>query len=170
MIRGVRKFAIVAVGCLALWGCGFQPLHGTTESGRQVSEQLAQIAIPVIPNREGQLLRNYLVDRLTPLGEPRVSAYSLEVILGEPRQVLALRRDDIISRYSYNANVSFNLRDRSGRIAFSGSSGFSTDYEVTNSEFATLNSRENARQRVLELIADDIRNRLAVYLSSPQAR
>jgi hypothetical protein len=46
----------------------------------------------------------------------------------------------------------------------SGNSSFATDYEIATSEFATRTSLENARDRVMELVADDIRNQLALGL------
>lgn len=46
----------------------------------------------------------------------------------------------------------------------SGTSSFTTDYEITNSEYATLASIQSARERVLELVSDDIRSQLAVFL------
>jgi LPS-assembly lipoprotein len=168
LTRRATLLLACAASLTALVGCGFRPLYGQMPGSLRVTEELARVRVPPIPDRPGQILRNNLLDRLTPRGEPREAAYVLEVRLAEPRQTLALRRDDVISRFAYSANAGFNLRDASGRIVFSGSSGFSTDYEVTNSEFATLSSRENARVRVLELIADDIRSQLAEYMISPR--
>ena len=56
----------------------------------------------------------------------------------------------------------FDLRDAQGQRVFSGSSSFTTDYEIATSEFATRTSLENARDRVMELVANDIRNQLAL--------
>lgn len=166
--RRVLLSLLPALAIAPLSGCGFRPMYGQSPGAARVTDELARVRIPPIADRQGQILRNNLLDRLTPLGEPREAAYVLEVRLAEPRQPLALRRDDVISRFGYSANASFNLRDLGGRIVFSGSSGFSTDYEVTSSEFATLSSRENARVRVLELIADDIRSQLADYMTAPR--
>ncbi|MFM7347126.1 MAG: LPS assembly lipoprotein LptE [Tagaea sp.] len=150
--------------CLSLGACGFEPLHRTTQSGSAV-DALATIRVDPIADRSGQVLRSYLLDRLTPRGTPAGTEHVLRVRLQEPRQTLALRRDDVISRVGYSATASFDLLDASGRRVFSGGSSFSTDYEVTNSEFATLVSAQNARDRVLELVSDDIRNQLAAFLS-----
>jgi LPS-assembly lipoprotein len=148
--------------CLALAACGFEPMHRTTERGA-AADSFAVIRIDPIADRSGQVLRNHLLDRLTPFGAPARPDYVLRVRLQEPRQTLALRRDDVISRVGYSATAIFELADATGRRVFDGTSSYSTDYEVTNSEFATLISAQNARDRVLELVGDDIRNQLAAF-------
>ena len=40
---------------------------------------------------------------------------------------------------------------------------FDSDYEITNSEFATLANRQNARDRLLQRTSDEIRLQLAIY-------
>jgi LPS-assembly lipoprotein len=148
----------------ALAACGFEPLHRTTARGSAV-EALAAVRIDPIADRSGQVLRNYLLDRLSPRGSPARAEYVLSVQLQEPRQTLALRRDDVISRVGYSANATFQLSDAAGRRVLAGGSSFSTDYEVTNSEYATLVSAQNARDRVLELVSEDIRGQLAAFLT-----
>lgn len=159
-----RRAFISLVSAAALAGCGFEPLHRTTERGSAV-DALAAIRVEPIADRSGQVLRNYLLDRLSPRGTPARAEYVLRVRLQEPRQTLALRRDDVISRVGYSATASFELTEASGRRVFTGVSSFSTDYEVTNSEFATLASAQNARDRVLELVGDDIRNQIAMHFT-----
>ena len=150
----------------ALSACGFEPLHRDMGRGSPV-EALATIRIEPVADRSGQILRNYLLDRISPRGTPARPEYVLRIRLEEPRQTLALRRDDVISRVSYSVTATFDLLDMSGRRVFGGSSSYSTDYEVTNSEFATTISAQNARDRVLELVGDDIRNQLAIRLRRP---
>ncbi len=150
-----------------LAGCGFQPLLGR-QPGSSVPDELAAIRIAPIPDRSGQILRNALLDSLTPRGAAAVAQqYTLTIRLQEPRQTIALRRDDVISRSSYAAVASFDLIDRQGRRIASGASTFTTDYEITVSEYATRTSLDDARSRVLALIADDIRNQLAQALARP---
>jgi LPS-assembly lipoprotein len=162
MGRLVRRSFLFALCTVALAGCGFQPLLGRAGDSSDAIEQLSAIRIEPIPDRSGQVLRNALLDRLTPQGQTQVSRYVLRIRLQEPRQTILLRRDDIISRSSYSAQASYELRDAQGQRLFSGSSSFTTDYEIATSEFATRTSLENARDRVMELVANDIRNQLAL--------
>ena len=155
-----RAFLTVFAAAPLIAACGFEPLHAQ----RGAVAALPPIRVEPIPERQGQILRNYLLDRLAPRGEARAQGYALSIKLFEPRQVLALRRDDVISRMSYSAIASYDLIDAAGKRVTAGSSSFSTDYEITNSEYATLTALQNARERVLELVADDIRNQIAVQL------
>lgn len=162
----MRLRSVILCGVFLQWlaGCGFEPLHRSTAQG-SAAETLAAIRVEPIADRSGQVLRNLLLDRLSPRGAPARPEYQLRVRLQEPRQTLALRRDDVISRMGYSASASFDLFDASGRRVFAGTSNYATDYEITNSEFATLVSAQNARDRVLELVGDDIRNQLAAFLT-----
>jgi LPS-assembly lipoprotein len=157
-----RRVLLLLVSAAALAGCGFEPMHAQRPGG---AAALPAIRIEPIADRSGQILRNNLLDRLSPRGAPASAAYQLRVRLQEPRQTLALRRDDVISRVGYSATAHFELVEASGRRVLTGTSTYTTDYEVTNSEFATLTSAQNARDRVLELVGDDIRNQLAAHFS-----
>lgn len=157
------RLAIALALVFLVAGCGFEPLHAQ----RGDVAALPPIRIEPIPERSGQILRNYLLDRVAPRGAGS-QTYTLAVRLFEPRQVLALRRDDVISRMGYSAVAYYELRDAAGKRVSAGNSTFSTDYEITNSEFATLAAQQNARERVLELVADDIRNQIAVEFRMPR--
>lgn len=163
MVVVKRRTFAACVLAAALAGCGFEPLHAQ----RGAVAALPPIQIVPIPERSGQILRNYLLDRMAPRGESGSQAYTLVIRLSEPRQILALRRDDVISRLGYGAVATYELIDAAGKRVVSGSSSYSTDYEITNSEFATLAAQQNARERVLELVADDIRNQIAIELRVP---
>jgi LPS-assembly lipoprotein len=160
-----RRLILGMLAPLALAACGFEPLHAS-RPGQDVPGELASIRVLPIPERSGQVLRNYLLDRLTPLGQAPSSRYTLSIRLVEPRQTLALRRDDVISRSGYSATARFELADAAGTRVTGGIVSYSTDYEVTNSEYATLISQQNARDRVLELVGDDIRSQLATYFKT----
>jgi len=168
MAHSVRRSFLVALCGAGLAACGFEPLLGRGGDSADTIEQLAAIRIEPIPDRSGQVLRNALLDRLTPRGPAPGARYVLRIRLSEPRQTILLRRDDVISRSSYSANAVFELRDLQNSVIASGSSTFSTDYEIASSEFATRTSLENVRDRVMELVASDIRNQLAQRLRQRQ--
>ena len=61
--------ALVAAGfALILTGCGFQPLYGAKSGAKQSASVTTMAAIDVAPitDRAGQVLRNGLLDRITP--------------------------------------------------------------------------------------------------------
>jgi len=164
--------AVLLTGAALLTGCGFQPLMGQA-THPQVHAEIQRIRVAPIPERSGQILRNHLLDALTPRGIQGAELYVLSVQLSEPRREVAIRRDDTASRLGYLATASFVLRGPSSRILFSGSSSSETTYEVTNSEFATLSSQASARDRALQEVSTDIHQQIALFLSGkapPQDR
>jgi LPS-assembly lipoprotein len=155
--------AVALVLACPLASCGFEPLYARNDRGASPVEDLAAIQIDQIPNRSGQILRTYLRDGLNPNNVTTPSRYRLRVILVEPRQELALQRNDTVARYGYGVGASFVLVDANGRGLVSGSATLSTNYEVSDSQFATLSSLYDARDRAMQQISDDIRDQLAVY-------
>ncbi len=161
---------LVLMAILGLAACGFEPLYGTRADGGPVSNELAAIRIAPIRDRSGQILRNYLLDTLTPEGAVVDSRYTLNVVLIEPRSELGLRRDDTPTRINYGVTARFELVDRGGRRLVSGVAGSDTSYEITNSEYATLSNRVAARDRLLQVISEDIKQQLAAYFHGRGSR
>ncbi|MBL8700905.1 MAG: hypothetical protein JNK67_21195 [Alphaproteobacteria bacterium] len=158
-----RRSLLVPAVAGPLAACGFEPLYGRFDN-RSLTDELARIKIDMIPNRSGQLLRNFLLDGLSPRGQPDRPAHVLTVELIEPRpQDLGVARDDSIVRYGYATTAVFKLADSSGRVVLQGQASSVSSYEVTNSEFATVAGRNNARDRVLEEIAHDVKAQLAAH-------
>lgn len=159
------------VVALALQGCGFTAIYAR---GTQASDLLSQIEVAPIAERSGQILRSHLIDMFDPRsGSAAGRPYVLQVRVSESPQVLALRRDDVISRGGYWASANFRIIDRAGRQIMSGGAGFSGDFEISDSERATAMAREGTRDRLMQLLAEEIRMQIATQLPSlntPQVR
>jgi LPS-assembly lipoprotein len=159
----IRLFALTAV-LVSLAGCGYEPLLARGR-GTDVQAELSQIRIQPIPDRSGQLLGQRLGELMSVHQSSGGNQYTLQVQLREPRQVLALRRDDVISRGSYSISAQFVLRDNSGGRLTGGTTFFATDYEITNSEFATRISLDSARERLIDMVGSDIVRQLADHFN-----
>lgn len=173
-IRAIlRRFSVCAAlaAALPLAGCGFSPLYGRGANGASPIEELAAIQVEQIPDRSGQILRNSLRDALNPNGLTVPARYRLRIRMTEPRQELALQRNDTVARVGYGVVASYFLLDASGRSLTSGNASLTTNFEVSDSQYATLSSRNSARDRVMVQISEDIRDQLAIFLGSraPQA-
>ena len=148
-------------------GCGFRPLYQRGTAGAPAV--LAAIRIEIIPDRQGQKLRNFLLDRLNPHGAPRVPLYILSVGLSESKGGLGVRKDAFATRAFLTVTASFSLAraglEEAGR--FAGSTSSTNFYNIVQSEFATLAAEQDARGRALGAIADEIRLRLAAALRTP---
>src|ERR1700733_2535287 len=49
---------LTSVLCLLTSGCGFHPVYGTRDDNSSVADELNDVAIENIPDRQGQMLRN----------------------------------------------------------------------------------------------------------------
>ncbi len=159
--RIARPWAAVALALTAA-GCGFSPLYG--ERGA-VADALAQVRIAQIADRTGQQLRNHLLLRLSPRGQPNNPAYVLKVRLVETGRALGVRRDDVATRANLEIDAAYVLeRAGDGKALISSSVSSTTSYNILDSEFGTLKAEANARARAVHDLSDALTTRLAVYL------
>ena len=147
---------------LAGAGCGFRPLYGT--AGGDVPGSFAAIRVAVIPDRSGQILRNFLIQRLNPDGRPADPLYELRVTLTEREQRLAITQDDVAERNNLLVTASYSLRDVvAGTELFNDRSTAITSFAILLDEVATLSAEQDARERALRRLSDLIRLELALY-------
>lgn len=147
---------------VALSGCGFRPLYGTTGGGGR--DALAQIQIKPIADRSGQQLRNHLLDLITPRGQPPAARYVLNVRLSESIRSLAVRKTALATRANFRLEASFILSDKAtGKTLHTDKTLVVSGYNILSSDFATLQSVKDARARALRETAENIRVRLGVF-------
>ncbi len=154
---------------LALGGCGFKPLYGEKgASGKPVVQSaLGQVAINPIRSRTGQVLRNELIDRMNPRGQPGVgAAYRLVVRLSVRKQELGIRRDETATRANLILTAAYVMTEASsGKAVLSGISRTITSFNILDNEFATLMGEKDARERGAGQLAEDITTRVALYFN-----
>lgn len=161
-------FPLVGLAAMLLLGaCGYRPLYGELDDkGTSVVVDMAAVQIRPIRDRNGQILHNELLDRLNPQGAPANPDYLLEVRLREQRVWTAIRKDDTATRANLQMNSDYYLRDAKTNEVILRSHSFAVmSYNVQISEYATIMSENDARRRGSEIIADDIKLRLAAYFS-----
>jgi LPS-assembly lipoprotein len=153
----------VVLAIAALSGCGFEPLH--SRIGGAEAARLAEIKILPILDREGQILSNFLRDRLTPLGPPRRPTYVLSVKVTENQVSLGVRADEFATRANLNVIALFNLQATDGSDRkFFGRATSTSSFNILSSSFATLTAEKDARERSLRQISDEIKSRISIYL------
>jgi len=165
-----RRLALplaAAVVAAALAGCGFRPLYGEpagAEAG--VPAAFTEVQVAVIPDRNGQILRNELIRRLNPSGRPVEPAFVLSVVLTETVQDLGIRADDTATRANLIFSAAYRLTDATdGELVTGGRSTAITSYNILIDEYATLVSATDARERALRELSDMIRLRLALHFT-----
>jgi len=157
---------ILLAGLSALAGCGFAPLYAERENGA-AEQELASVKINTIPDRNGQMLHNLLLDRMNAKGRPGAPLYSLDIQLTEQKANVGIIKDSsaTLAQLASTANYTiYDLKER--KVLQSGRSRSFTSYNILQSDFATLSAEKDARERTLRELADDITTKVAVFLSA----
>ena len=169
--HGVR---IVCVLCLALLSaaCGFRPMHATPDgqTGSRAAQNMALISIAVIEDREGQILRNHLLDEITPRGQSPRPIYrlnaNLETVLGGTN----LEADATATRSRFSSQVVYTLVDlRTDKVILSGNARSARTFnldENVSSVFRTFTSRDDALDLTLKDVSREIATRIAAFFDA----
>jgi LPS-assembly lipoprotein len=160
------KISFVCLFFLSLTACGFQPLYGSATQNADVQTKLAEIYIPPITGRTGQILRNELLDLTTPKGMPTQPQYRLDIGLTESKTGLAVQQDDTKTRFNLTLNTNFRLiKTSDGTKTYAGSTQTIASYNVVASDFANLSAEINAEKRAALVAAEQIHQQLSVYFA-----
>lgn len=163
--RRTRTAAAGLAALLLLGGCGFQPVYGTRNAvtGTEAGAELTKVKIGNISDRSGQYLRNALVDRMQPAGGQVEPAYRLDVALSETLVNFGIQQDSTATRGQLRLAGTYSLKDNSGKVLLTETIRSSPAFNILESEFGTVLSSEDARQRGLRQMADEITARLSLY-------
>ncbi len=169
----IATLVAAAAAVLVLSGCGYRPVYGEQSaavSGDGTRANLSSVKILGIADRRGQLLRNYLMDRMTPRGEPATPRYFLVVTTSEGRRITSTRPDGTGTRADLVIVARFTLRDAtSDLIVFTERSESVATYNLLTARYASVASEDEARRRAVELIADQISLQVAMFLNRRHA-
>jgi LPS-assembly lipoprotein len=149
-----------------LTACGFQPLYGERTGGVPVRQVFNTVSIAPMPDRVGQLVRNQLIDALTPQGQPRDPAYVLAVTLIQAKEGVAFRSDEQITRFNVTLEASFVLREFvGGAFVTQGNTRSVAAFNIVRSQFANIAAEADAQQRAARQVANSIALRLGVHFA-----
>lgn len=167
MTNFIRFPILLSAVALTLSGCGFRPVYGDYSAAAEnpAGESVfSQIAIGIIPDREGQILRNHLIDRLYRGGTPSSPVATLRISeLNEVRTELDMTKSSEATRAQLRLKTTMTLVDVSGKILMTRDLQTVTSYNVLGSEFATRVTEDSARQSAIEDIARQIELNLSLY-------
>src|SRR5262249_47549676 len=154
-----------------LGGCGWQPLYGRSGAGQggNAGPQLAQVHIQPIADRVGQQLYNMLRDRMNPQGVPADPQFDLIVTLRQTTTQQLIQENQTASRIDITLFANYQLVSRANRASvFTGEARTTTAYDLLNDPYSSVVSADDAKRRGAQSLADDISNRVAVYLAGAQ--
>lgn len=167
-LRALLTTVVIAPALAACGSSGFRPLYGSSElGGVNLDEKLAQLDIAPMPGRVGQRIRNELVFQTTGGASPAAPTYRLEVALRETVTATLVRSDGESIGSVYNVDASFRLiRVSDKSVVLQGTSYGRAGFERFRSIFANVRAREEAENRAAATVGQELKGRLAAYLSS----
>jgi LPS-assembly lipoprotein len=154
---------------MPLVGCGFAPVYGsprgTSGAATGIEAGLSQVRVEVIAGRSGQILRNLLIDRLSPKGLASDIRWRLKVTLEERQEAASIGRDAAATRGTLTLTAVMRLDQMSdGAEVLRGTDTAISDYNVLDDPFANDAVLRDARQGALEELRDDITMWLFAFL------
>ena len=163
------------IGCnclfiLLLTQCNFKSLYGTNDT--IAFEHLRRIKISNIEGRLGQMMRNALVQKITPQGYPENPLYTLDITMNFSDRDLGIAKDATATRAEVTLSVTYVLKDyKTGKELYKGQEVESADYNIlTHSYYSNIVSKQNTQEGTIEFMSNLIKLSLASYLSSTQDR
>ena len=161
-------------GLLLLSGCGFHPLYLPDAGGKPgvATRELAAIYVPVYANREGQLMREALQQRVEGTGYGIAKQYELIAPPVITPEGIAIQRDSSTTRVRLNGSTTWVLRklDAARTPVASGSARIVDGYNIFNQEFFAADIEgETATKRIVVSLADQVVIQLATYFKDRAA-
>lgn len=149
-----------------LAGCGFQPVYGKYSAAGVAAAELQDVRIRAIPDRHGQMLTNKLVDRMYTTARPKNPRYELETVLTMQERELGIQKDATATRGELltTANVAIYDIETQAEL-YRTTVRTRVAYNILQGQYGNLIGRENAYERALNDVADDVVTRVALFLN-----
>lgn len=166
--KGIPAFAgmTMVVVSLLLSGCGFEPMYGSNSAGaKAVDVALPNVDIGNIPDRDGQYLRNLLIDRLYTNGRPDAAPYTLKFSPLQKSIVdLGIQKDATATRAQIQITTHMELVDKAtNKAVLQRDLKTVGAYNLLDDQLATLVSQQNITESILQEMRDDAVTQLSLY-------
>ncbi|HEY4252440.1 MAG TPA: LPS assembly lipoprotein LptE [Roseomonas sp.] len=163
-----RRHLFALGAALALPGCGFRPLYATGGgTNPDAQTELSAVRVALVGERNGQILRRALQQRLQSEGVP--ARYDLHTAISFGTDVQGYRQDGTPSRVRYTATANWQLftLDTPPRPLTRGTERAFDAYNIPENQFfASDISSEASMRRMMDQLAEDMTRRLAVWFST----
>lgn len=164
-----RALFLAPIGAL-LAGCGFHPLYAPG-GPRAWDPDLAAINVMRINDRPGQILALALRENLNPSGVSVPKRWDLITGLQIYRSDLGIQRNATATTSEISVYANFQIQEQpSGRIVYSSTTRAVGSFDQVNDAYATQVAADDARDRALHQVADDITLRLALFVRDQRTK
>ena len=138
-----------------LAACGFTPVYGPGGTGGALQNR---VLVTAPEDRNSFVLTREIETRL---GRANAPAYGLDVPITTSEARLAIAREGNTTRFNLVGVADYALRDTAtGQIVTSGTVENFTGYSATGTTVATLAGEQDAQDRLMTILAEQIVTRL----------
>jgi len=170
-MRRRALFAVALLPTLMLGGC-FRPMYATTEGAVApgLTQKLASIAIDRTDDRTTQLVRNKLSFYLSGGGETPATRYKLSLLASTFADTALVNSFSVTPEVdTVTVTCDFTLRDAAtNKIIFKAKGNARKSYDSGLQRFAAIEAERDAEAAAADVLADQIRTRLAIFLADHQ--
>jgi LPS-assembly lipoprotein len=163
MLKPLRIIFLLAAA-IELASCGsYRPLYGKGPDGMSVASSLSSLSVQEQHTRASQMLRNEILDG-TGTGQQR---YNLKLDATEKTVDVANLSSTTNLRRRFMLSAHYDLVDTlSDKTLTSGESFSNVEFDTINVPVSDLAAADNAKMRAAKELGQDIKLRLAAFLSS----
>ncbi|HTH15242.1 MAG TPA: LPS assembly lipoprotein LptE [Magnetospirillum sp.] len=149
-------------------GCGFEPVYARKDQQDSlVAAELAAVRVGPIEDRLGQMVRNRLVQTLTPRGEAANTRYALEIKLTESLGGLATSKDGNAQVGRLVVSATYVLHDvETSTVLYSGTTRAMSGYRFLGPRYASVSSEREAQSAAATEIAEEIQASLVAVFTN----
>lgn len=141
------------VGGLALAACGFTPVYGPDGAGTRL---FGQVRVMDPKTSDDYAFNRRITERL---GPDQAARFALEYRLAVATVAQAITPDEVTTRYALNGTADYTLTEGGRAVARGQVSSFAS-YSTTGTTIATLAAEQDARERLMRMLADQVLTRL----------
>ena len=153
MLLSNRRLFLIS--CLALVGCGFEPVYGP--NGGQALRNAVLVQAPADKD-EYEFVRAIELQ----LGQATNQAFTLAFELNVENELVVVSTAQELTRFSVVGNATYTLRDLNNAVVDTGTVQSFTSYSATGSTLSTDQSERDARRRLMVILADKVVTQIAV--------
>ena len=159
-----KKIILMGLYSLCLIGCGWRPVYYQFDKN---TEQTSMVEIAPVSNEDGRLLIQKLKDILNPQNEQVEKKYTLKIELSEHLNTeQGIIGDSTSTRATMRMSAQFKLIDKAKEAVLIDESTFAeSSYNILTLPYPTVMADEATRKRLLDVVAEQIGTRIAVFFA-----
>jgi len=178
LLQHKKISAALAILALVITACGFEPLYVEKKSDSDlwyynnkfdtdIVYEMSQIKVEGATDRIGQLVKNELIDNLTPRGVPERAKYFLKLEAINPKYTEQALRDDITAtREKVKYTLKYSLWSKEKGSIISGKSWVFLSYDLLDNPYSTTMDKKKVEKDGAKILANDISLRIGAYFHS----